>query len=258
MVGSTEERDNLSIWKPWRGDIRLFERVFKVQKFRAIYLARMKEFDQSLFKPERFAQQVDELGTVLRPAVAEESSDKVERFDTVVSGKSLQGAGFGMRFGGGQGGRGFGGPPGFGGESKPIKGFVKVRSQSVHDQLIGKSEGQTIGAGFGFGPGGRGGRGPGGPGGPGGGGPGGFGPGNFLSGMMLEQLDADHDKKVTHDEFIGGFKKWFESWDKQKAGFLTEDDLRAGLNQDLSPFRGGPPPGFGPGGPPETQNDDDN
>ena len=31
---------------------------------------------------------------------------------------------------------------------------------------------------------------------------------------------------------------------------LTEEQLRAGINKDLSPFRGGPPPGFGFGPPP--------
>jgi spore coat protein H len=131
---------------------------------------------------------------------------------------------------------------------KPIKTFVVARAQSVNDQLAGKSEGATLsGGGPGGPPGGRGG--PGGP--PGRGGPGGFGPGIFLAQMFMNALDEDHDGKVTQAEFTRGFRKWFESWNTDHSGVLTEDQLRAGIVQDLSPFRGGPPPGFGFGPPPD-------
>jgi hypothetical protein len=44
------------------------------------------------------------------------------------------------------------GPTGFSGTAvKPIKAFVEPRWQSVRDQLSGRSEGQTISSGFGFG-----------------------------------------------------------------------------------------------------------
>ena len=91
--------------------------------------------------------------------------------------------------------------------------------------------------------GGRGGR---------GGGPGRFGPGTVLGNAFMTALDADKDETLTHDEFIQGFAKWFGTWNIDRSGALTESQLRAGINQDLAPFRGGP--GFGPpDGPPPRQ-----
>lgn len=295
MAGSQEQRENLSIQKPFDDGIRFLDRVFKVAKFQRLYLARMREFSETLFQPDRLDRQVDEVAVAIRPAVQAESADKLARFDKVVAGESAGPAGFGggppggdrlivrgraeggggspfgggfRSFGppgaGGDNGPRFGPPGGFGGGTKPIKGFVTARAKSVNDQLAGKSTGMTIG-GFGFGgpgggPGGRGG--PGGP--PGMGGPGGFGPGTFLGPIFLGALDADDDGEVTRAEFTQGFANWFQSWNTDRSGVLSEDQLRTGIDQDLSPFRGGPPGGFGfpPGGPgfsppPDMQDPDD-
>src|SRR5262249_33634430 len=169
----------------------------------------------------------------------EESEEKLARFDKVVAGEPVSPGGFGGGRPDGErgGGQRFGGPGGFFQPAKPIKGFVKARAQSVIDQVNGKSEGETMGD-FGFGgpggPGARGGRG-------GTGGPGGFGPGMFLGNAFMTALDANKDGMITHDEFVQGFAKWFESWNTDKSGTLTDEQLRAGINQDLLPFRGGPP-----------------
>ena len=121
--------------------------------------------------------------------------------------------------------------PRFGGAffqpAKPIKGFVTARAKAVADQLAGKSKGETVDN-FGFG-----GRGP--------GGQGGFGPGNFLGGAFMSALDANKDDGVSRDEFAGGFVKWFDAWNRDQSAELAEEELRAGINQDLAPFRG--PPG---------------
>jgi spore coat protein H len=227
MRGTQEQRENLSIHKPWDGENRFLERVFKVEAFKKLYSARLAEFSESIFKPERLARQVDEITPVLRLAVQEESETKLERFDKAVAGEILPGRGFGP----------IGGGPGI----TPIKPFAQVRSKSVRDQVKGQSTGQTV-AGFGF-PGG-------GPGGPprGPGGPGGFGPGMFLGNVFLQALDQNKDSVITRDEFLEGFAKWFAAWNKDHSGVLTDDQLRAGIDEDLSPFRGGPPPGIpGPG-----------
>jgi hypothetical protein len=267
MMGSQEQRENLSIQRPWRGENRFLERVYKVEAFQVLYRARLDEFNKTVFKPERFHRQVDEIAAAIRPAVQEESEEKLARFDKVVAGEPVPPSGFGGGFGGprpggdaregqrlargnaggdppqaraeGGGGFRFGGPGGFFQPAKPIKGFVNARAQSVIDQVAGKSEGQPIGE-FGFG--GRGGR----------GGPGGFGPGTFLGNAFMAAFDADKDEVLTRDEFTQGFAKSFDAWNTDKSGVLTDDQLRAGINQDLSPFRGGPGgPGFGPpGGPP--------
>src|SRR5438093_1158013 len=248
MMGSQERRESLSIHKPWRGENRFLERVFNVEAFKKLYLAKLDEFSKTIFKPERFHQQVDQIAAAIRSAVQEESEERLARFDSVVAGEPVGPAGLGGGFGGprpGGGGEGprVGGPGGFFQPAKPIKGFVTVRAQSVIDQVAGKSEGQTIGE-FGFG-GGGGRRGRGGPG----------GPGTFLGNGFMAALDANKDEAITRDEFTQGFAKWFESWNTDKTGMLTDEQLRAGINQDLSPFRGGPPggPGFGPPGGPASR-----
>lgn len=228
MVGTQEQRENLSIHKPWRGENRFLERVFKVEAFKKLYLARLDEFSRTLFKPQRFQNQVDQIAAAIRPAIVEESENRLARFDKVVSGESVKPEGFG------------GGPGGFMQSVKPIKGFVTARAQSVVDQLAAKSEGQTVGD-FGFG----------GPGGPGGrGGPGGFGPGMFLGGAFMTALDVNKDGTISRVEFTDGFSVWFAKWNTDKSGLLTAEQLRSGINQDLAPFRGGPP-GFGSGPPGE-------
>jgi len=109
----------------------------------------------------------------------------------------------------------------------------------------------TLGQGGFGGPGGPGGpRGPGGP-----GGPGGFGPGMFLGPAFMDALDSDKNGTVSQAEFREGFARWFAAWTDGGKEPMTEDQLRAGINKDLSPFRGGPPGGF-PGGPPEDMDSD--
>src|SRR5678816_1203833 len=60
MRGTQEQRENLSIQKPWDGSKMFLERIFKVPAFQEAYLAILKEFSQGLFRPERLSGQVDE------------------------------------------------------------------------------------------------------------------------------------------------------------------------------------------------------
>jgi hypothetical protein len=73
----------------------------------------------------------------------------------------------------------------------------------------------------------------------------------FLAQTFTTALDADKDGVVTQTEFTQGFLKWFDAWNTDQSGVLTEEQLRAGINKDFSPFRGGPPPGFDFGPPPD-------
>lgn len=223
MRGTPEQRENLSIDKPWQNENRFLQRIFKIEAFKKLYTARLTEFSKSVFKPERFAQQMDELAPILRPAIKEESEDLLKKFDLQVAGEPVAMRGFGGSRGGG-----------FGGGMQPIKtvkAFSTVRTQSIIDQISGKSKGQELSpfGGFGGGP-----RRPGGP-----GGPGGFGPGMFLGGVFMSSLDSNKDQSVSHVEFTEGFSRWFQNWNKDKSGVLSDEDLRSGINKDLSPDLGG-------------------
>lgn len=253
LSGTQEQRENLSIHKPWDGEIRLLDRVFQHAAFKRLYLGYLRQFNETLCRPDRLQAQVDEVAAAIRPSVERESGEKLERFDKVVAGESVPPEGFGGGFGG-RGGPGFGPFGGLGPQTKPIKGFVVARAKSVEDQLAGRSEGVAVGRmGFG-GPPGAGGPGAG----PGGGGPGlppDFGPGTFLGGIFKNALDTDKDDAITKAEFTETFGRWFEAWDSDQSKTLTDAELRAGIDRDLSFFRGGPPGGgglpfggFGPGG----------
>ena len=147
LAGTQEEREQLSILRPWQGENRFIERVFHVPAFQKLYRARLAEFSGTLFQPERFTNQVNTVAAAIRNAVKEESAEKLAKFDKAGAGESVtreRPGGNGMR-GGGGGGGGFGPRgPGGGMTMKPIKAFVPVRSQSVADQLAGKSEGKII------------------------------------------------------------------------------------------------------------------
>ncbi len=216
----TPSPTEMSIRNAWAEDNRFLKRVMAVEAVKSAYLARMEEFQKTIFKPERLKAQVDELAKMLRPAVeAEKDASKLERFDKVVAGEAPPQQGFGF------------------GRGQTIKGFVTARHQSVADQLAGKTEGVELAGGPG-GPGGR--RGPGGPGGPRGGG---FpGPGDLWTGIVLKESDGNSDGKVTALEFRQLAEKWFKAWDASGSGSLKQDDVAAGLNTLMPEFR---PPGGG-------------
>ena len=211
MGGSQNAR--LSIQRPWRGQNRFLERLFNVEAFKTRYLAKLEEFSKTLFLPARFEQQVDAIAAAIRPAIEEESKEKLERFDRAVAGESPQPPASGP---GGPGGPMLG--------RKTIKPFVKERAQSVIDQLAGKTE--ELAAPGGFGPGG--GR-------PGGGPPGGFGPGNMLGPVIFNAFNTDKDGELTREEVTAGFDRWFADWNSDRTGILTEEQLRAGLDKPSAP-----------------------
>jgi hypothetical protein len=69
---------------------------------------------------------------------------------------------------------------------------------------------------------------------------------------FFDATDTHNDGSLTRPEFKGTFAKWFDQWDSQKHGSLSEADLRKGLDAVLPrPRFGGPGQGGprGPGGP---------
>jgi hypothetical protein len=76
-----------SILAPVTGQ-RFVSRVQGVEAFRSKYLARMTEFSERLFVPERFARQVSEIGTAIRPSIELEGAEWLPAFDQIVAGRS--------------------------------------------------------------------------------------------------------------------------------------------------------------------------
>ncbi len=204
MKGTQEDREGLSIHKPWEDRRRFLERLFGVKAFKDQYLARLDEFSKTIFRPERFDEQVAEAAATIRQAVLEEDKAKAAVLEAAAKGEIRKTGLFGM-----------------GGSVTPIRTFAKARTKSVTEQLAGTSKGREL-------------KPPGPP-------PKGFGMGDFLAGPFLKGLDADGDKSVTRDEFTSGFARWFAAWDADKSGVLSAEELRVGMDRDLSPSPPSPP-----------------
>ena len=218
LMGDQRQRNELSIHKPWRGENRFLGRVFKSEEFKKLYLARLKEINETIGRPERINKQVDQIAAAIRPAVKDESDEKLARFDKAAAGESLEPAGFGG------GGPRAGGPPQMM-AVQPIKKFVLARAESIGAQLAGKSPGADIDAP----PPGMGRN---------------FGPGTFIGPAIHGKFDSDKDGSLSRGEFTAGFSKWFSTWDKENSGTLNEEQLRTALNHEFgSP---GPGPGRSP------------
>lgn len=228
LMGSQEQRNELSLEKPWRGENRFLERVFKLDAFKKPYLARLKQINETIGRPERIITQVDTVAAAIRPAIEAESEEKLDRFNKLVAGESAEPPSFGGGPGPGGRGRGPGGPPGFG-QVQPIKKFVVARHKSVTDQLTGAAQGADLDV-----------PPPGMP---------NFGPGSFLAPAIQGKFDADNNNELSRAEFTEGFKSWFARWDAAKAGEITEEKLRDALDSEFMPP--GAPGGPGGGRPPE-------
>jgi hypothetical protein len=65
---------------------------------------------------------------------------------------------------------------------------------------------------------------------------------------FLRVLNQNKDASVTKAEFTQGFARLFDAWNTDNSGYLTLQQLRSGIEKDLSPssdnfspFGGGPP-----------------
>lgn len=125
--GSIEQRETLSIRKPWAGRNRFLEKLYKVEAFTTLYTAKIKEFNETLLQPERIQRQVDELAKILSAPITEESEARLTGFKQAAAGEMLT-----IEMG-----------PGFREPVpvKPVKAFLPARWKSVDDQLAGRSEG---------------------------------------------------------------------------------------------------------------------
>jgi spore coat protein H len=86
--GNVRNNGALSIFSPWSGNNRFLSRLYKVDAFRSKYLARLSEFSEQLFVPDRFVQQIGEIAPAIRPSIELEGAAWLAGFDQVVSGRS--------------------------------------------------------------------------------------------------------------------------------------------------------------------------
>ncbi|MBL8209852.1 MAG: CotH kinase family protein [Bryobacterales bacterium] len=209
------DSETLSIARPWQGPNRFLERVFAQPDFQKEYRARLADFQSGICKPERLSAMVEELAKVLRHAVAEEGVEKVRRFDMAMAGRSPAVD---------REGPGFGGPGG----GAPIKAFVTPRWHSVANQLAGKPAPEATAQR-------ERGRGPG----PGRGFPS---PPAMLEQRLRTAFDTDRNESISRDEFQKGFAAWFDKWNTDRSGRLTNEQLQSGIEGDLAPFPAPPRP----------------
>lgn len=209
-----EMRENLSLIKPWDKENIFLERLFNVPEFNSAYLAHIDAINDTLFTPERISRQVDELASVLRPAIRDDSPENLELFNRLVSMESHHSYANILPERGPDDPRPSPGSFGSDLEAKPIKGFVAARTISVDDQLAGRSEGLSDEDAENNGTRNW----------------------NWVAGIFLVSMDRNGDGELSRDEFYEGFDNWYKSWqfDSEK---LSEKDLKRGLNGEISSMR---------------------
>jgi len=119
--GDELSRENLSIQKPWSGEKPFLTRVFQTEAFKRAYLAKLREFNETIFQPNPIQRQVDELALVLRPEIEQESPERLAELNKAAAGERVT---IYMGLVGSDGTL-----------VKPIKSFVEARHQSVTEQL---------------------------------------------------------------------------------------------------------------------------
>lgn len=131
-MGSREDREQASIERPWVGDHRLFERLFPVEAFRQAYRGHLDRLLQSQFQPHRLARRIDELAPIIRPALEEQSAERLQNFEAAIADSPGDGAG--------------GDPKHEHRKREPhrLKRFIHARAASVRDQLDGRSPGVIL------------------------------------------------------------------------------------------------------------------
>jgi len=201
-VGTQEQRERLSLERPWIGTNRFLERVFAVEAFRGLYRADLGTLSSGLFLPERLAERVDVLRKRIRPAVSDEGPVIEARFDRSVAGLPVAPVGP-------DGGIPAEGAVDINGLPKPVRSFSVVRHASVVAQLGGLDAGLTIGTVPVASPAG--------------------GPARGLADAVVARMDANRDGMVARKEMADTVERWLVEWTGSSSGILRLDSLVAGL-----------------------------
>jgi hypothetical protein len=86
--GNVRYNPTWPIYSPWSSNNRFLTRLYGVDAFRALYLARMREFSEHLFLPGRFSEQIGQIAPAIRRSVALEGEQWLPEFDEIAAGRS--------------------------------------------------------------------------------------------------------------------------------------------------------------------------
>ncbi len=128
FISTADGRERASIWHPWVGENRFLQRLFRIAEFNQLYRAELGRLLETLFVPERLNRRIDELAAIVRPAIAEESPQRLAKFETAVSDQSIDRPRDGNPFD----------------PNRPVhqlKRFIATRAQNVREQLAGQTQG---------------------------------------------------------------------------------------------------------------------
>ncbi len=131
LLGTTEEREQASISRPWVGKNRFLERVFRVKTFRDMYRAQLEELLARHFVPERLHRRVEEMARVVRDPVRAESEFRYGKFLEATNPKRRS-TPIDEEEGGARR------------AAHQLHRFIDARAKSVRDQLDGKSRGIVL------------------------------------------------------------------------------------------------------------------
>ncbi len=135
-VDTAEHREQASIWKPAAYKNKFLARVMKVEAFREVYRKKLEQGLAGPFTVEGLNRDIDGVAAVIRPAIAAESEFRLKRFEIAISTNWVSGPRDMPRDSGMMEG-----PKA---PAHQLKRFVLARTQSLREQLDGKSEGVVI------------------------------------------------------------------------------------------------------------------
>ena len=132
FLGNANQREHSDIWHPWVWNNRFLERLFAAPPFRDAYRNELNRLLATQFVPARLHQRVDVLAAVVRPLIAETSTNRLSRFEVAVSSTY------------GTGPRDSEQPDSPDRPVWQVKRFIDTRARNVRDQLDGKVQGMRV------------------------------------------------------------------------------------------------------------------
>jgi hypothetical protein len=134
LIGTREQRERASVWHPWVGKNRFLEKMLAAAPLRQRYRAELEHLRETAFQPDRLSARLEQLAAIVRPFIAEESTNRLRKFDRDIAGNVMDADAS---------------PPKNSKPKRPPrpfshKHFFEARARAVTDQLEGRSEGVIL------------------------------------------------------------------------------------------------------------------